>query len=58
MHMFHDTLVSFAERRVISMKIKQKNSKIKHLIQLLIIAAAAWVLGQLISPALMKAIFL
>ena len=40
------------------MKIKQKNSKIKHLIQLLIIAAVAWVLGQLISPALMKEIFL
>lgn len=40
------------------MKIKQKNSKTKRLIQLLIIAAAAWVLGQLISPALMKAIFL
>ena len=36
----------------------QKNSKIKYLIRLLVIAVVAWVLGQLISPALMKAIFL
>jgi len=36
----------------------QKNSKIKYLIRLLVIAAAAWVLGQFISPALMKAVFL
>lgn len=36
----------------------QKNSKIKYLIRLLAIAAAAWVLGQFISPALMKAVFL
>lgn len=46
------------------MKVKQisqwlhKNSKIKYLIRLLIIAAVAWVLGQLLSPALMKAVFL
>ena len=34
----------------------QKNSKIKYLIRLLVIAAIAWVLGQFISPVLMKAV--
>ena len=36
----------------------QKNSKIKYLIRLLVIAAVAWVLGQFLSPTLMKAVFL